>query len=661
MKTKKSKFLKILSILLICCISFLCVGCMGSTPEENDELESELGKGDDFGESMIYPMYGTRVLYRPDSYDYDAGSGAEAGKTNDYYGNYAYAILRDIYQTYGIVVPETAKKHTEIPESNADKLSYLYDSIRYKVDTFGTVTHSKTQGSTTEEQLSTPYIIVGADTSTAWNWTFDYQYSELPALLTTLSLTKNDHLYSSFDDVESFKNEISMLYHDADYSNLYSEAILGSESNYSDYVKALEYVIYSYALDLEPMEITVKIEPTATKVEDLYSVKVKSFDSVDAALADVKALFNKIGSYVGLIERQIAKISNWIKTNVIGEKAMANDYFDSYGKVVQIVNNSGDVVDYEFSVADSTLDQPLGRNYSVAVDNIVKAACEYVSIGKESDDSDVTIDERFLASEMKEYAGETFFIHDDANFPAPGTSNSKTAIEPLEYQSIQFMLKEGADLSDLWIALKYDADLDGTEEGVFNPDKYLDMIVELNYYSYDLKKMFVLGSQQARVYDGGYVFGQDIEINGQKVENHGMVIFKDFAKNCTDPAFAGISVGGGVHVGPFNPDIGGGILKTDVGKSGYNGSPMVSENPLVIVGTTDVRKYYSIIEPEEGELGENQFYITGRANSEMYGESDGSDYLEVTYKVLKQRGDTTTNYKFYTGIAMWWDAVNIAR
>ena len=223
------------------------------------------------------------------------------------------------------------------------------------------------------------------------------------------------------------------------------------------------------------------------------------------------------------------------------------------------------------------------------------------------------------------------------------------------------MLKEGADLSDLWIALKYDADLDGTEEGVFDPNKYLDIIVELNYFNHSLNKVFVLGSQQTRVYDGGYVFGEDLEINGEIIENHGMVVFDDFTKNCNDPDFYDISIGGGVHVNAFNPDIGGGILKTDVGESGYNGQPMVSENPLVIVGTTDVRKYYSIIEPADEELGENQFYITGRANEQMYGGSDGCDYVEVTYKVLKQRGDTTTNYKFYTGVAMWWDAIMVPK
>jgi len=86
-------------------------------------------------------------------------------------------------------------------------------------------------------------------------------------------------------------------------------------------------------------------------------------------------------------------------------------------------------------------------------------------------------------------------------------------------------------------------------------------------------------------------------------------------------------------------------------------SIVVSTNPKVLVGTNDARKFYSIIEPLDEELEEGTTYITGRSNEKMYSGSDGCDYFEITYKVLKKKGDRNTNYKFYTGIAAIFDAV----
>ena len=97
---------------------------------------------------------------------------------------------------------------------------------------------------------------------------------------------------------------------------------------------------------------------------------------------------------------------------------------------------------------------------------------------------------------------------------------------------------------------------------------------------------------------------------------------------------------------------------TDVGVNGYSASRLISEKPLVLVGTTNVRKYYEIVEPGSSELDNEQIpdgytYLSGRFNSDMFSGADGCDYLEVTFKVLKQKGDTTPNrYKFYAG-ALW--------
>ena len=673
----KKKILKIFSILMICCFSFLLVGCMGSAPGDFDGNSG----GNDFGESMVFDMYGSRVLYRPNSYDYNAGSGAEEGKTNDYYGKYAHQILNDLYQIYGVTAKSKVSSRINV---DTDKIPYFFDSIRYQVNTVGIVTHRKNGDSEAQElSVENQYLILGADLNSSWKWSFDYEQfnSEYNALLFTndeYDIIQGNKIYGSLQGT-TLENEIATKYEDPDFINFYTSAYLGTSDendskNYSDFVKALEYVVYSYALDLEPKTVTVTINDNPTSLKDLYEVSVLSYDNVDEALADIKDLFTKIGSYVGLIERQINKISAWIKENVIGKDVIdfysdttddTNDDFASYAKVTEVVAGDGSI-SYQFSEGDKTTWHNLrsydktNSNEKGAVDNIVLAVCGNVSIGKDSDGNDVTIDNRFLASEVKEYAGETFFIQDDANFPAPGTSEAVTAIQPLEYQSIQLMPKESIDIEEIWVALKYDEGLDGTEEGVFDENKYLDIIVELNYFNKAQNKLFTIGSQKTRVYDGGYEFGKDLEINGEKVENHGMVCFTDFISNCSDTSISNVKVGNqGIHVGPFNPDIGNGILKTDVGESGYSGTPLVSEDPRILVGTTDVRKYYSIIEPADEELTEDTTYITGRSNEKMYGGDDGCDYIEITYKVLKKKGDRDTNYKFYTGIAAVFDVYDL--
>lgn len=657
---------------MICCISLLCVGCMGSDPSDYDGNSGGSGF-----EDMAFDMYGTKVLYRPNTYDYNGGSGAQNGETNDYYGKYAFLILKNLLITYGTSQDYYVNRY--LNNFNSNNFSYLYDSIRYNVKTAGTVTQLKTIETDDSESISdigadNQSFIISANTNN-WNWSFDYDLSGIddgrynsllyhPDYVVNTYSTLNNY-YVIFDNQEIFQNNLNATYNELNYSTFYTNAILGDSdaekpeadyANYSDLVKALEYVVYSYALDLEPKQVAVNINDNATSLDNLYTVEVQSYGSVDEALVDIKALFNKIGSYVGLIDRQINKIATWVKNNVIGQDAINNDTLKIYQNVVKVVEvqeEGDDIISYEFDEGNATTISNF-RQYSTSVDNIVEAVCENVTIGND-DGEDVTIDQRFLASEVKEYAGNTFFITGDENFPAPGSSTASTAIQPLEYQSVQFMLKESTNLSDIWVALKYDANLDGTQAGVYDMTKYLDIIVELNYYNHAQNKMFTIGSQKTRVYDGPYKGIMTENTFGLPDDDHGTIFFSDFVTNCQDESIENVAVGDTIQIGAFNPNIGNGILKTDVGASGYIGTPLVSQNPLILVGTTDVRKYYSIIEPTDDELGENQTYVTGRANSQMYAGSDGCDYVELTYKVLKQKGDVNTNYKFYTGIVAVFD------
>ena len=92
-----------------------------------------------------------------------------------------------------------------------------------------------------------------------------------------------------------------------------------------------------------------------------------------------------------------------------------------------------------------------------------------------------------------EYGGNTFLIAGDENFPSEEEANgSRFCIRPLEYQSVAFMLKEETVIDGMYIALKYDADGDGTEDETWDLTKYLDIIVELNYYSHEDNKVYTV-------------------------------------------------------------------------------------------------------------------------------------------------------------------------
>ncbi len=677
MKTKI--FARIFSVILIICFAFLCVGCMGKNPDDydddGDEIDGELGELD-------FDMYGAKVLYKPNSYDFNAGSGAEAGETNDYYGKYAYHILNDLINAYG--TPQTSTLSYALPEfvgsgSKIESLPYLYDNIRYKIDTIGTINVLKeidSEGNETTTNIATAdqQFVVGANINQSWNWTFDYDLSAVDNTVNALlfdgdnTFVQGARLYSVYDSINEYKTEINSKYSATSFKNSYANIYLGtqnisSEADYSEYVKALQYAIYCYALDIEPQSVTPTINDSVTSSNPKYfTVQVGSYtataekSSVDLALEDIKALFQKLGSYVGLMDRQLTKIAEWVKTNVVGwQVKVLNDNFLRYSTVTKIVTTdaSGNTTTtYEFDISNLS-SNPLGRNYSTAVDAIIQKVCQDVSIGKDGD-SDVTIDNRFLASEVKEYAGNTFLIEGDANFPQYTEGQSSVAIQPLEYQSVTLMMKEEIEIDEVWIALKYDADLDGTIDGVWDENRYIEIVVELNYFSHAKQKLFNIGSQTTRVHDGPYELSGDFPQG--LPEDHGTVFFSDFATTCTDNELKSILSNGAIKVGAFNTDIGNGILKTDVGVSGYNGSPLVSKNPLVLVGTTNVRKYYKIVEPAENELSSHQTYLTGRMNEDMFKGSDGCDYLEITYKVLKTKGDYNTNYKFYTGIAAMFDS-----
>lgn len=713
-------------------MAFVCVGCMGSTPEDYEDPNT------DFEDTKTLDMYGIKVLYRPDSYDFNEGSGGTADEENDYYGKYAYNIMEQLYGIYAIsntdvagnyiqgYAPQFYPEQVENPEpgkeygTKADFLPYLYDSVRYKVDTLGTVNnieiksgefiirleptesdpnnievykngqkldHSNPEYITNVSKYGsslttfTDYYIVGANTQAGWNWSFDYDIENIKSFLsiqdswnTNSPITINNHLYGTFY-TESDYNNYNQHYDsitDKYQRNFLSSGGVAEYSLYSQFTKALEYVIYSYALDLEPATITVEHLSSPITIggtDYYYSMNVAGFEpegensSVEVALNYIKNLFNKCGSFVGLTSLQITKIENWILENVIGTAAYSNDTITTFSNVKEVIDYNKPSSEgtytrtYEFDTSSDVSSVEFGRRYEEVVHNIIDGVCTLVSIGNNGEGGgNVNIDERFLASEIKEYAGNTFVIGDDANFPKYEEGQSDVAILPLEYQSVVLMLNKLQFIENMYIALKYDADLSGTEEGKFGSE-YIEIQVDLNYYNHANDVYCTLASKVAKVYDGPY----DIEympFDGDSGAGDGVappdhvsgVEFSSIGKMWKDNPLGDV-----LPVNAFNPEIGNKVLMTeDMQATNYDGTVLVSRSPLVLLGTTDVRKWYSIVEPTENDplVDADHTYISGRLNHEMFKGSDGCDYLEITYKVLKKPGDANKNYKFYTGIAL---------
>ena len=677
MKKKKTIIFRIICLLMLCIFPALALlsGC------------DEFAELDDFEESdpetiTSSSLFGTKVLYRPDDYNYDEGSGATDGGTNDYYGQYAWHIMHFLYQIYEVSNTTDPKYgiQNNIPNLTEEyaqfMVPYLYDSMRYQVNTEGLVTARKTVTADDPNPTAVPlpsseqYYVVGADTSVAWNWSAPYDMrlndTNTNAYLTYLedqyngSLVNNNIIYGSYynDGGNTFLNDVSVYYVNDTFTTILRNYYLGSdteveteEQEYSDFVKVLEYAIYCYAVDLEPAEVRVTFA-----TDGAPNVQVTGYDSVDSALERAKENFQILGSFVGLADRQIEKIEAWVLDNIIGEDVVDNaDYFYTYSNVTEVVTvdeNGEYSYSYEFDTMSSRIE--LGRDYEGTVANIIQNVCSEVSIGNDGG-SDVTIDQRFPASEVMEYAGVANNVYSDKSFAVPGQENSADKIRPYEYQSIVFMVKEEVSVDGVGIALKYDSGLDGTTEGVYG-EEYLDIIVDLNYYNNATDTLTVLESMQVRVYDGPW---DQENVYWDWPDGTGGKSMDAEETGAPEDHYSGIYFGGvDIELGAFKTDIGDGVLMTDVGKNGYSASLLISEKPLVLVGTTDVRKYYEIVEPGSSELDNEQIpdgytYLSGRFNSDMFGGAEGCDYLEVTFKVLKRKSDTTPNrYKFYAG-ALW--------
>lgn len=737
----KKIFAKIFACMMGLAMCFAGVGCLGVGDGFDffNDLFARFQNGDISEEEyyreladMDTQLYGTKILYRPESYDFDGNSGGTEEEPNDYYGQYAWQILSRLELIYGISNDRLGLLDGYY-QFDPNTLPYLYDSIRYQVDRQMTVSKGvsvSATGEVTEDEGTLAYTALSADLNSAWNWTFHNDLKNIDAsnfdnLTLGLASTSNwvagnetyfilgnnneistiQGYYNSSTDLNS---QLQLAYGSAYFTNNYLTTYVGANENgasdpadydnYSDYVKALEYAIYRYAIDLEPG--TVKVDPSSSTVtnEDgttttkYYSVQIietrngiQTTYSVDEALERAQADFNELGGFVGISERNRRNLSNWILNNVIGSQAMENDEVEVYTGATQVTYTDANGESYTFVATNSTeaneilgslgltnanieIDEvepssttEVGRDYEYTVANMVELVCDQVSIGNNGEEGgNVNVDDRYLASEIKEYWGPSFVSGGDEDpFPYYEDFSTVTAgapvIQPLEYQNVLFMFNTTVNVTAITLTFQYDADLDGYGTATGNDideNRYLTIEVSLNFYDHETDTLTTVGSQMVNIPDGKMQdpWGSDAitEAERRYAQQHGTSItFSQTASFGVDEPILGLA-SRDLIVGPFNTEIGNGILMTDVGRNDYQGNPLVSRTPLTLTGNSRVKDYYSIIEPTDEQIANGETYLTGQLNSEMFAGNDGCDYLEVVYRVIKRVGDTETNYKFYT-------------
>lgn len=622
------KFARILCVLFIGIFAVLSTGCffIGNDSSFHDELIKQYENGEityeelqeALKDAMSVPMHGTKVLYRPEHYDYD---GAVGEGNQEYYGQYAWQILSTLLETYAIANSQYVNNDTQL---------YYYDSVRYNLfsqneylekyvqDDNGTFTR---EGDDKKYSLATDfdqYATISVNTVNAWNWTFGskanpegliYEDTNIGLnLIENGTIVQNSYYFT--DSGNEYYDYLPTHY--TTNANTYTTSYLGASdqqtiADYSDYVKALEYVIYCITMDLTPAPVTTTLDANGVP-----QVSIQGFNDVDAALEFIKDVFDKIGTYVGISPSKYGKIKDYILNNIIGNNAITND---------DVTVTKYKIFEYQDSGVTKTIYDPIStttisvnRNYDKVVEQIISDVCEYVHIGSEADD---TINNRYPASEIVDYYGNDFFLAADDEF---------AKIKPLEYQSAVLMFSEDVTVDNLILFFKYDAGQDG--DTTVDPNASITINVYINYFEHSTNTYHEkLQAQTITVLDGEFDYGSDTST----------LIFAGISESLTE----------GYEISAFNTEIGGGIMKA----MEYDGCTSISE-PLKLVGTTELKNYYKLVEPDPSTAAQNVYYSYGILNHEMFAGDGGCDYLEIAYEVVKTTGDYKTNYKFYTALGL---------
>lgn len=525
LKTKVLRFFQVAFATIIC---FTLVGCAGSSPDEPD---CETG----------ISLEGVKVLRKPLSYSFDENVPENEG-TTDFYAHFARRIIDYLFYTYGnfntdpdssgqwfsFLYQQTQNAQVgELAEqfaSDPDGFVYFYDAIRHQV-------------TSVQQDVATGSYAVSADTSRAWNWSLPLDNINYRPWILSYQGTQNGNIISTTFNAEgnySFTYSGYNFYYTqgGDIQHAFDSTAFQSAYVNEDYINGLTYAIYSLVLGLEPNAMTVSYASGAPVLTVEGYAPTADQTSAERALEEVKILFNQLGSYVGLTERNKTAIAQYVLDEIIGERAQI----------------------------DPTLPSPY--SYDLYYEDVVSAIVDYcgtlTTIGQASEETgegETTVGDSFMASEVEDYPATSFFTTFD--------EDPFAYVEASEYQSLVLMPAVTEEnptirITDMWLDFQYDANGDGNE--IYDENLSIDIEVVVRWNKGDGSDIREV-RQTITVVDGPADPGED----GTTLEFEFETLFGEV-----------------VEIGAFNCPA---AL-----------TPPDGERVITLTGLTDARRYYKVME-----------------------------------------------------------------
>lgn len=471
-------------------------------------------------------LEGIKVLRRPSKYDYQGNVTNKVDYYSkfgrDIFENFNYLFgsmegyfskseypAENIFKALSLVEDEKNVNLNALASSymkgdtdpDKDQFKYFYDALRYQITSVVTKYGYNDNGTikyVVESELPTgvdkstlpSYMEVTADLNKGWNWfksvneegykTFNYAYNDdmdLTAYFYAIDFSPNG---SSTETVQQETNgrvttkinpekmnfdEVDQYYKDLDVASSYTSKVTDDQGEQFSY--ALGYAIYCIVLGLNPNEIgwsNGEFQVSGyQKVVDAENPE-NNKSSAKVAFEDIKALFEKNGSYVGLTTRDKENIADYILEKVIGTEAQ------NYG-VQQLY-------------------------YRDIVTAIVDYCGKLTTIGSSTGGS-TDVGDNFIASEIIDYPGTSFFVSQDE-------TNEFEYINSFEYQSFVIMPKGETKITDIWLDFQYIA----RDGAVILDDKnlYIDITVSVNWWTGTEMKVI---KETIRVYNNSFDPGEE--------------------------------------------------------------------------------------------------------------------------------------------------------
>ena len=452
-------------------------------------------------------------------------------------------------------------------------------------------------------------------------------------------------------------------------SPFYQANVAGLEeiSALNDYQDALEYAIYLFVLGYDYLDndgnvnetdlpyfdfqITYQIQDIEVNGETINDVSVPkvsvggwdgdNYIPIQDALEIVKDSYLKVGNYVGLTDKNKEQIKRFILDYVIGVEKDDNGNYDSTFDITIKSTTKGETETAPTTEVTNTY--TINREYEQVIENIIEQSCARVLIGDGADGESVNIDEAFPISQIVDYDGDYFYISvmdEEGNYD---DSDVLAHVEEAEYQSLVLVMpKDGEpfpyNLTDIQLIFQYE------DTGTTNPElEYLDEItinVGINYY--DSATGILTQSQPvARTIKRGlamegidYSAGVDPDKNWLQFTSNELIAGDYGSEKLQYMEKIPVKMS-------FDVNIDNGVLNAK-----ENGVQIGDyESVINITGNSPAREYYKL--NNSSSYGQ---YAT--FNETMF--EGKTDYIEIYFDVVKEKGRPNVNYNFKVGLIGVW-------